>query len=80
MGEPRKGFPIFIDQVGLVTAEVYAERGEFRVYLVGDRLSIHLGSYGSLNECLDDIESLKLLSQSNRFEETVSAAVAALGD
>lgn len=79
MGEGRNGFPIFIEQVGLVTAEVYAERGGFRVYLVGGRLSINLGRYNSLNECMDEIESLKRLSQSNRFERAVSAAVATIG-
>lgn len=71
-------FPIQVEQIGLVTAEVYAENGVFRLCLVGDRLSIHLGSFDSLDECREDIESLKRLSQSTRFEQTVNAATAAL--
>ncbi|MBQ11669.1 MAG: hypothetical protein CMJ45_08985 [Planctomyces sp.] len=78
MGDKARGSRIHIEEVGLVTAEIYVDRGVFRVYLAGDRLSIYLGSYESLDECRDDIESLKRLAQSTRFEQTVSAAIAAL--
>lgn len=79
MGEEKRGSLIQIQQVGLVTAEVYAEKGMFRVYLVGERLSIYLGGYDSLDECREDIESLTWLSQPPRFEQAVNAAVAVTG-
>lgn len=54
---------IFAETVGLSTAEVYHDNGVYSVFLVGDQVACFLGKSTSLEDCQDEIESIKELAR-----------------
>jgi len=62
----REHYPeqlIFAETVGLSTAEVYHDNGVYSVFLVGDQVACFLGKSTSLEDCQDEIESIKELAR-----------------
>ena len=55
--------PIYAEAVGLSTAEVYHDNGVYSVFLVGDQVACFLGKSTSLEDCRDEIESIKELAR-----------------
>ena len=55
--------PVYTEQVGLSTAEVYQYRGIYSVLLMGDRVVCFLGNSTSLEDCKEEIKHLKKLAK-----------------
>ena len=51
--------PVYSQEIGLVTAEIYLSEGKYGLFIVGDSLASFLGSSESLDDCVDEIRSLQ---------------------
>ncbi len=68
----ESNYPVYIQEVGLVTAEVYQSEGKYRLFIVGDNVKSFLGSSESLDDCVDEIRSLQQLVKSDLFKREIS--------
>lgn len=57
-------FPIYTEMLGLVSAEVYQYDGVYALFLVGDQVACFLGNCKSLEDCQEEIKSLRKLAKS----------------
>ena len=64
--------PVYSQEMGLVTAEVYQSDGVYGVYIVGDCLSSYLGSSESLDDCIDEIRSLQQVAESDLYKREIA--------
>ena len=55
--------PVYVETVGLATAQVYHHKGVYSLFLVGDQVACFLGNATSLHDCQEEIKSLKELSR-----------------
>lgn len=70
--ERRLGSPVYSENLGLVDAEVYATDAGYQVFIVGESLKSYLGSSNSLDDCLEEIRSLRQLVESETFQQEVT--------
>ena len=64
--------PVYSRDLGPVTAEVYQCEGKYRLFIVGDNLASFLGSSESLDDCIEEIRSLKELAESDLFKREIA--------
>ena len=69
--ERHLGSLVYSQNLGLVDAEVYATDAGYQVFIVGESLRSYLGSSHSLDDCLEEIRSLKQLVESDKFQQEV---------
>ena len=69
--ERHLGPPVYSQNLGLVEAEVYATDSGYQVFIVGETLTSYLGSSLSLDDCLEEIKSLRQLVESDTFQQEV---------
>ena len=62
MSDQSTSQPVYAETVGLATAEVYHYKGVYSLFLVGDQVACFLGNATSLDDCQEEIKSLKELS------------------
>ena len=70
--ERQLGSPVYSQKLGLVEAEVYATGAGYQVFIVGETLTSYLGSSLLLDDCLEEIRSLKQLVESETFQQEVA--------
>ena len=70
--ERHLGSQVYSQKLGLVEAEVYATDAGYQVFIVGECLTSYLGSSLSLDDCLEEIRSLKQLVESETFQQEVA--------
>ena len=70
--ERHLGSQVYSQKLGLVEAEVYATDAGYQVFIVGETLTSYLGSSLSLDDCLEEIRSLKQLVESETFQQEVA--------
>jgi hypothetical protein len=73
--ERRLGLPVYSQKLGLVEAEVYATNAGYQVFIVGENVNSYLGSSFSLDDCIEEIESLQQLVESEEFQQEVAKYV-----
>ena len=57
-------FPIYTQSLGLASAEVYECDGVYSLFIVGDQVMCFLGHCNSLEDCQEEIKSLRELAKS----------------
>ncbi len=57
--------PVYSQEIGLVTAEIYQSEGKYQLFIVGDNLASFLGSSESLDDCIEEIRLLQQLADSD---------------
>ena len=60
--------PVYSQEIGLVTAEIYQSEGKYELFIVGDNLASFLGSSESLDDCIEEIRSLQQVADSNLYK------------
>ena len=60
--------PVYSQEIGLVTAEIYQSEGKYRLFIVADNLASFLGSSESLDDCIEEIRSLQQVADSNLYK------------
>ncbi len=64
--------PVYSQEIGLVTAEIYQSEGKYGLFIVGDNLASFLGSSESLDDCIQEIRSLQQLADSDLFKREIA--------
>lgn len=67
--------PVYSQEIGLVTAEIYQSEGKYNLFIVGDTLASFLGSSESLDDCIEEIRSLQQLADSDRYKREIARAI-----
>ena len=60
--------PVYSQEIGLVTAEIYQSEGKCGLFIVADNLASFLGSSESLDDCIEEIRSLQQVADSNLYK------------
>ncbi len=60
--------PVYSQEIGLVTAEIYRSEGKYRLFIVADNLASFLGSSESLDDCIEEIRWLQQVADSNLYK------------
>jgi len=60
--------PVYSQEIGLATAEIYQSEGNYELFIVGDNLASFLGSSESLDDCIEEIRSLQQVADSNLYK------------
>ena len=63
--------PVYSQEIGLVTAEIYQSAGTYRLFIVGDSLTSFLGSSDSLADCIAEIRSLQQVADSRLYKNEI---------
>ena len=63
--------PVYSQEIGLVTAEIYQSEGKYGLFIVGDNLASFLGSSESMDDCIEEIRSLKQVADSEDYKREV---------
>ena len=58
--------------VGIVTAEVYLDEGDYNISIVGDNDKVFIGCYPSIEACQREIEWLRQVGESEIFKQAAS--------
>ena len=54
--------------VGIVTAEVYLDKGDYNVFIVGDNVKVFIGCFPSIEDCQREIEWLRQVADCEIFK------------
>ena len=60
--------PVYSQEIGLVTAEIYQSEGKYWLFIVADNLASFLGSSESLDDCIEEIRSLQQIADSDLYK------------
>ncbi len=63
MSDQLTGQPVYTEQFGLFTAEVYHYRGIYSVLLIRGQVACSLGNSASLEDCKEEIKHVKKLAR-----------------
>ena len=66
------GPPVYTQDLGAVSAEVYHSDHTYRVFIVGETVASFLGNSASLEDCKEEIKSLETLVASDVFQREIS--------
>ena len=64
--------PVLTESVGIVTAEVYLNEGNYSIFIVGDRVKGFIGSFRSIKDCKREIDWLRQVVESELFKQVAS--------
>jgi len=64
--------PVATITVGIVTAEVYFDEGDYSVFLAGDNVKVFIGCFPSIEDCQREIEWLRQVGESEIFKQAPS--------
>ena len=65
--------PVLKESIGIVTAEVYLEKGIYSVFIVGDSVKGFIGSFRSVEDCKREIDWVRQVAESESFKQAASA-------
>ncbi len=65
--------PVATISVGIVTAEVYLDKGDYNVFMVGDNVKVFIGCFPSIEDCQREIEWLRQVVDSEIFKQAASS-------
>ena len=66
------GPAVYSQVLGEVVARVYSSGARYLVFIVGEHLASFLGDFEALEDCLEEIDSLESLVQSDVFQKEVA--------
>jgi len=72
MKEREEAKPVATITVGIVTAEVYLDEGDYSVFIVGDNVKVFIGCFPSIEDCQREIEWLRQVN-SELFKQAASS-------
>ena len=78
MWDQEAEYPVYIEELGLSKAEVYLKEGIYWVFVTGDQLACFLGSSSSMEDCKEEIKSIRELAQSDLFQQAIASTDQAL--
>ena len=64
---------VLTESIGIVTAEVYPDKGNYSLFIVGDSVKGFIGSFRSLEDCKREIDWLRQVAKSELFKQAASA-------
>ena len=64
--------PVYTQSLGWVNAEVYQYDGVYSLFVVGDQVMCFLGNSNSLEDCREEIKSLRKLARSFSSAESLN--------
>ena len=64
--------PVATITVGIVTAEVYLDKRDYNVFIVGDNAKVFIGCFPSIEDCQREIEWLRQVADSEIFKQAAS--------